>query len=100
LTKNISYANRLRNSMQQKIKLWMAAWLAIHMEKRARRLRRALRDYERAELRRIQAADRRARGLRLYAAWFRKDRVRRSYQPFVSLQTAEELADRPSKRAA
>lgn len=87
-------------SMQQKVKLWVAVWLSARMEKRARRLRRALRDYERAELRRIQAADRRARGLRLYAAWFRKDRVRRSYQPFVSLQTAEELADPPSKRAA
>jgi hypothetical protein len=86
--------------MQQKVKLWVAVWLAARMEKRARRLRRALRDYERAELRRIHAADRRARGLRLYAAWFRKDRVRRSYQPFVSLQTAEELADGPSKRAA
>ena len=86
--------------MQQKVKLWVAVWLGARMEKRARRLRRALRDYERAELRRIQAADRRARGLRLYAAWFRKDSVRRSYQPFVSLQTAEELADPPSKRAA
>lgn len=86
--------------MQQKIQLWVATWLAGRMEKRARRLRRALRDYERAELRKIQAADRRARGLRLYAAWFRKDKVRRSYQPFVPLQTAEELADRPSKRAA
>ena len=86
--------------MQQNIKLWVTTWLAGRMEKRARRLRRALRDYERAELRKIQAADRRARGLRLYAAWFRKDKVRRSYQPFVSLQTAEELADRSSKRAA
>jgi hypothetical protein len=86
--------------MQQKVKLWVAVWLGARMEKRARRLRRALLDYERAELRRIQAADRRARGLRLYAAWFRKDRVRRSYQPFVSLQTAEDLADPPSKRAA
>ena len=86
--------------MQQKVKLWVAVWLGARMEKRARRLRRALRDYERAELRRIQAADRSARGLRLYAAWFRKDRVRRSYQPFVSLQTAEELADPSSKRAA
>jgi hypothetical protein len=86
--------------MQQKVKLWVAVWLAARMEKRARRLRRALRDYERAELRRIHAADRRARGLRLYAGWFRKDRMRRSYQPFVSLQTAEELADPPSKRAA
>jgi hypothetical protein len=86
--------------MHQKIKLWVATWLAGRMEKRARRLRRALRDYERAELRRIHAADRRARGLRLYAAWFRKDRVRRSHQPFVSLQTAAELADPPSKRAA
>lgn len=86
--------------MQQKVKLWVAVWLGARMEKRARRLRRALRDYERAELRRIQAADRRARGLRLYAAWFRRDRVRRSYQPFVSLQAAEELADPSSKRAA
>ena len=40
---------------------------------RRRRLRRALRDYQRAELRRISAADRRARGLRLYAAWACKE---------------------------
>jgi hypothetical protein len=86
--------------MQQKIKLWIATWLSVRNEKRARRLRRALRDYERAELRRIQAADRRARGLRLYVAWFPKEKGRRNYQPFVPLQTAEELADRPSKRAA
>jgi hypothetical protein len=86
--------------MQEKMKLWVAAWLAIRNEKRARRLRRALRDYERAELRRIHAADRRARGLRLYVAWFRKNKVRRNYQPFVPLQTAEQLADQPSKRAA
>ncbi len=86
--------------MQQKIKLWIATWLSVRMEKRARRLRRALRDYERAELRRIHAADRRARGLRLYAAWFRKDRARRSYQPFVPLQAAEELTAGASKRAA
>ena len=55
--------------MQPYLKVVIARWLAQRMEIRRRRMRRALRDYQRAELRRIGAADRRARGLRLYAAW-------------------------------
>jgi hypothetical protein len=55
--------------MHRKVKVLIARWLASHIESRTRRLRRALRDHQRAELRRIRAADRRARGLRLYAAW-------------------------------
>ena len=47
--------------------------LAGRIETRTRRLRRALRDHQRAELHRIRAADRRVRGLRLYAAWSCKD---------------------------
>jgi hypothetical protein len=86
--------------MQRKMKLLVAAWLANHMEKRARRLRRALRDYERAELRRIHAADRRARGLRLYAAWSRPGRARKNHPFFVPLQSANELAESTKRRAA
>ena len=55
--------------MHRKVKVLVARWLASHIESRTRRLRRALRDHQRSELRRIRAADRRARGLRLYAAW-------------------------------
>ena len=43
----------------------MASWLARRIETQTRRLRRSLRDYERVQWRRIHAADRRARGLRL-----------------------------------
>ena len=58
---------------QPYLKVMIARWLARRIEIRRRRLRRALRDYHRAELRRISAADRRARGLRLYAAWACKE---------------------------
>jgi hypothetical protein len=86
--------------MQRKMKVLVAAWLAKYMEKRARRLRRALRDYERAELRKIHAADRRARGLRLYTAWFRPERVRRNHSSFVPLQATNDLATQPTDRRA
>jgi hypothetical protein len=55
--------------MHLKVKVLIARWLAKRINARARRLHRALRDHQRAELGRIRAADRRARGLRLYAAW-------------------------------
>ena len=47
----------------------LARWLAARAEASARVTRRELRDYTRRELRRAEAADRRARGLRIYAAW-------------------------------
>ena len=59
--------------MQPYLKVLIARWLARRIEMRRRRMRRALRDYQRAEMRRICAADRRARGLRLYAAWACKE---------------------------
>ena len=52
-----------------KLKLHMAAWIARRIEKRSRAARRALRDYQRQERRRIQRDERRTRGLRLYVAW-------------------------------
>jgi hypothetical protein len=55
--------------MHRKLKIFIARWIAHRIEIRTRRQRRALRDYQRAELLRIHSADRRARGLRLYAAW-------------------------------
>jgi hypothetical protein len=51
------------------MKIFIARWLASRIETRARGLRRALRDHQRTELHLINAADRRALGLRLYAAW-------------------------------
>ena len=46
--------------MYRKLKVLIARWLARRIEMRNRRLRRSLRDYQRGELQRIQAADRRA----------------------------------------
>jgi hypothetical protein len=62
--------------MHRNVKALIARWLAIHIERRTRKLRRALRDHQRAELRRIHAADRRSRGLRLYAAWSCKEKAK------------------------
>src|SRR4029077_9897799 len=59
--------------MHRRVKVLIARWLSSRMEIRTRRLRRALRDHQRAELRRIRAGDRRARGLRLYVAWSCKE---------------------------
>ena len=42
--------------MHRKVKVLIARWLASRIETRTRRLRRALRDHQRAELRRIHAA--------------------------------------------
>jgi hypothetical protein len=49
--------------MHLKVKVLISRWLASRIETRTRRLRRALRDPQRAELHRIRAADRRVRGL-------------------------------------
>ena len=72
--------------MHSKVKVLIAHWLARHIETRARRLRRALRDLQRAESRRIHAADRRARGLRLYAAWSVKEKAATDYGRIVPLE--------------
>ena len=69
--------------MHRKVKVFIACWLASRIESRTRRLRRALRDHQRAELRSIHAAARRARGLRLYAAWSCKEREAMSSRTIV-----------------
>ena len=86
--------------MHRKIKLLIAGWLAARTGKRARHLRRALRDYERAELRRIHAADRRARGLRLYVAWSGQEKLPMSYRMIVALKSASGAEERAGRRAA
>jgi hypothetical protein len=79
--------------MHRKVKVLIAGWLASRIEIRARRLRRALRDHERAEWRLIHAADRRALGLRLYAAWSCKKQEPINYRTVVQLHpSSQELA--------
>lgn len=85
--------------MYRNLRPLVAKWFARRLEKRARQLRRALRDHERAELRRIQAADRRARGLRIFAAWSAnvKPVVPRT---IVSLDPAASFEQKTDRRAA
>jgi hypothetical protein len=64
-----------------------ARWLASRIESRSRR---ALRDYQRAELRSIHASDRRARGLRLYAAWSCKENKAMNYRTVVPLHPSSQ----------
>ena len=79
--------------MHRKVKVLIAGWLASRIEIRARRLRRALRDHERAEWRLIHAADRRALGLRLYATWSCKKQEPINYRTVVQLHpSSQELA--------
>jgi hypothetical protein len=85
--------------MYHKLRPLMAKWFARRLEKRARQLRRALRDHERAELRRIQAADRRARGLRLFAAWSSNGKLVAS-RTIVSLEPASSFEQKTGRRAA
>jgi hypothetical protein len=53
----------------------IARWIARRLGTRARALRRSLRDYQRREYAQISVLERRARGLRLYAAWVRKEKA-------------------------
>jgi len=55
-----------------KLKTILSRHAASRLEHQARILRRALRDHHRRELMTINAIEKRARGLRLYAAWQRK----------------------------
>ena len=55
--------------MTHRLKLRFARRLAQKLGARARGLRRELRDHDRLEFARIHLAEKRARGLRLYAAW-------------------------------
>jgi hypothetical protein len=76
--------------MHRKVKVLIAGWLARRIETRARRLRRALRDHQRAEWRLIHAADRRALGLRLYAAWSCKEEEAINYRTVVQLHPSSQ----------
>ena len=57
------------------IKTLIARWIASRLARRARVLRRSLRDYQRREYAQIRVLERRSRGLRLYAAWARKEKA-------------------------
>jgi len=84
---------RRSNNMHRRAKALIARWLASRIEIRTRRLRRALRDHQRAEVRRIRDADRRALGLRLYAAWSCKEKRAMSYGTVLAWQSPpEEIA--------
>ncbi len=86
--------------MYHKLKVLIARWLARRIEMRNRRLRRALRDFQRGELQRIQAANRRARGLRLYAAWSLKENEAISYGTIVQLQQPSGVGEQVNRKAA
>jgi hypothetical protein len=76
--------------MHRKVKVLIAGWLASRIETRARWLRRALRDHQRAEWRLIHAADRRALGLRLYTAWSCKEEEAINYRTVVQLHPSSQ----------
>ncbi len=57
--------------MRKFLQIRTALKLSRNLERRARGWRRDLRDHTRHESSRIQEAEERARGLRLYAAWSR-----------------------------
>jgi hypothetical protein len=85
--------------MHRKVKALIARWLSSRMETRTRRLRRALRDHQRAELRRIRAGDRRARGLRLYVAWSCKEKEPMNFRTVV-LQPSSGIGEQVNRNAA
>jgi hypothetical protein len=86
--------------MYRKVKVLIARWLSSRMETRTRRLRRALRDHQRAELRRIRDGDRRARGLRLYVAWAFKEREPMNFRTVVPLQHSSGVGEQANRNAA
>jgi hypothetical protein len=86
--------------MHRKVKVLLAGWLASRIETRTRRLRRALRDYQRAELRRIRATDHRGRGLRLYAAWSCKEKEPMNFRTVVPLQPSSGLEEQVNRKVA
>jgi hypothetical protein len=86
--------------MHRKVKVLIARWLAGRNETRARRLRRALRDHQRAELRSIRAADHRARGLWLYTAWLCKEKEPMNYKTVVPLHPSLDVGERAKRKTA
>jgi hypothetical protein len=57
------------------IKTLIARWITSRLAGRARVLRRSLRDYQRREYAQIRVLEERSCGLRLYAAWVRKEKA-------------------------
>ena len=86
--------------MNRTLKVMIARWLACRIETQTRRLRRSLRDYERVQWRRIHAADRRARGLRLYAAWSLKEKAAMNYGTIAPLQRPHCVEEQANRKAA
>jgi hypothetical protein len=79
--------------MQLKFKVFVARSLARRIEINTRSRRRALRDYQRAEWEVIHAADRRALGLRLYAAWSCKEKRAINYPTLLATVPREFVTD-------
>jgi hypothetical protein len=79
--------------MHRRAKVLIARWLASRIEIRTRRLRRNLRDHLRGESGRILVSDRRALGLRLYAAWSCKEEEVMSHRMSLTWQhSPQEIA--------
>jgi hypothetical protein len=75
------------------MKKTIARWLASRAEHTARRIRRDLRDNTRRATAAATRADKRARGLRLYAAWSHK-----SYASHESPRSIEAAFDDLQRR--
>ena len=99
-TKDRGIGHQKHLNMHRKVKVLIARWLSSRMETRTRRLRRALRDHQRAELRRIRDGDRRARGLRLYVAWSCKEKEPMNFRTVVPLQPSSGVGEPVSRNAA
>ena len=86
--------------MNRTLKVMIARWLARRIETQTRRIRRSLRDYERVQWRRIHAADRRVRGLRLYAAWSLKEKAAMNYGTIMPLPRPHCVEEQAKRKAA
>ena len=73
------------NRITRGIKSFLARRIARKTEIRTRRFRRSLHDKHREAMRYIRDADRRARGLRLYAAWSSPKRAATAPRPILLL---------------
>ncbi len=75
--------------MTHSFKISAALGLANRIGGRARELRRDLRDHVRSESFRIYHAEKRARGLRLYAAWSRVQQPEATSEAAVAWSSAQ-----------
>jgi hypothetical protein len=103
ISKNTQQPSRLGASMREqnrKLKVMIARWFAHRIEMRTRRLRRSLRDYDRIQWRLIHAADRRARGLRLYAAWSFKQKAAEDCGIIVPLEPPLRVEQQANRKSA